>query len=155
REPMNEAVAWRLHMGLLNTVIRELGLVDANMLALLRCVQCGSPALRASADRLVCDGCTRTYELRPPGVPRLMTDEATRRHAVHEQEWDSTPHADYDQMCRDNRPVWEAIDSLAMRYCHGLALEICCGSGRFLDVLRRDARVKDVVGVDISIGMLR
>jgi len=65
------------------------------------------------------------------------------------------PHADYEQICRDNRAVWEAIDSLAMKYCNGLALEVCCGNGRFLEVLRRDARVKKVCGVDISIGMLR
>src|SRR5215831_6453234 len=130
-------------MGLLNTVIRESGLVDANLLMLLRCVQCGSAGLLPSADRLVCAACTRTYEVQPPGIPRLMTAETTRRHAVHEQEWDSTPHADYDQLCRHNRPVWDAIDALAMKYCRGVALEVCCGNGRFLDVLRCDARVKD------------
>ena len=84
-----------------------------------------------------------------------MTEQTTRRNALHEQEWDSTPHADYDQLCRDNRAVWHAIDRLAMKYCHGVALEVCCGSGRFLDVLRRGPRVTHVVGVDISIGMLR
>jgi ubiquinone/menaquinone biosynthesis C-methylase UbiE len=130
-------------------------MVDSNLLPLLRCVQCGSPGLRPSADRLVCDACARAYEVRPPGIPRLITDETERRNAVHEQEWDSMPQADYDQICRDNRAVWEAIDSLAMKYCHGFALEVCCGNGRFLDVLRRDTRVKEVFGIDISIGMLR
>jgi len=84
-----------------------------------------------------------------------MTDETTRRNAVHEREWDSTPHDDYEQICRDNRPVWDAIDAVAMKYCHGSVLEICCGNGRFLDVLRRDSRVKRVFGIDISLGMLR
>jgi ubiquinone/menaquinone biosynthesis C-methylase UbiE len=84
-----------------------------------------------------------------------MTEETTRRHAVHEQQWDGMPHADYDQICRDNHAVWKAIDSLAIKYCHGSVLEVCCGSGRFLDVLRHDTRVKQVVGVDISVGMLR
>jgi ubiquinone/menaquinone biosynthesis C-methylase UbiE len=130
-------------------------MVDSNLLPLLRCVQCDSPRLRPSADTLVCDACTRTYEVRPPGIPRMITDETERRNAVHEQEWDSMPQADYEQICRDNRAVWEAIDSLAMKYCNGFTLEVCCGSGRFLNVLRRDTRVKNVLGVDISIGMLR
>src|SRR5262249_30291682 len=39
--------------------------------------------------------------------------------------------------------------------CHGFALEVCCGNGRFLDVLRRGTRVNKVFGVDISIGMLK
>jgi ubiquinone/menaquinone biosynthesis C-methylase UbiE len=130
-------------------------MVDSHLLPLLRCVHCGSTGLRPSADRLVCDACTRAYEIRPPGIPRLITDETRRRNAVHEQEWDSMPHADYDQICRDNRAVWEAIDSLATKYCNGFTLEACCGSGRFLDVLRRVTRVTHVVGVDISIAMLR
>lgn len=130
-------------------------MVDPDLLPLLRCVECGSVGLRPSADRLVCDACTRVYEVRPPGIPRLITDEIGRRTAVHEHEWDSMPQADYDQICRDNRAVWNAIDSLAMKYCNGFALEVCCGSGRFLDVLKRDARVKKAFGVDISIGMLR
>jgi len=84
-----------------------------------------------------------------------MTEETACRNTIHEQEWDGLPHADYDQICRDNRAVWNAIDALAMNYCHGVALEVCCGNGRFLDVLRRDVRVKQIFGVDISIGMLR
>jgi ubiquinone/menaquinone biosynthesis C-methylase UbiE len=128
---------------------------DSDLLPLLRCVQCGTPGLRPSAGKLVCDACTRTYEIRPPGIPRLITDETERRNAVHEHAWDSMPQADYDQICRDNRAVWEAIDSVAMKYSHGFVLEVCCGSGRFLNVLMRDARVKKVFGVDISSGMLR
>src|SRR5215813_2744212 len=130
-------------------------MVDPDLLPLLRCVECRSSELRPCTDRLVCDACARTYEVRAPGIPRLITDETERRNVVHEQEWEGMPHADYDQICRDNRAVWEAIDSLAMKYCHGFALEVCCGSGRFLDVLSRDTRVKKVFGVDISIGMLR
>jgi len=130
-------------------------MVDPDLLPLLRCVECGGSELRPSADSLVCDACARTYQVRPPGIPRLITDETRHRNAVHEQEWDSMPHADYEQICRDNRAVWEAIDSLAMKYCSGLALEVCCGNGRFLEVLRRDARVTKACGVDISIGMLR
>jgi ubiquinone/menaquinone biosynthesis C-methylase UbiE len=42
-----------------------------------------------------------------------------------------------------------------MKYCSGLALEVCCGHGRFLDVLSDSPRVKRVAGLDISIGMLR
>jgi ubiquinone/menaquinone biosynthesis C-methylase UbiE/uncharacterized protein YbaR (Trm112 family) len=122
---------------------------------LLCCVQCGHPELRPSAERLMCAACARTYEVRPPGIPWLMTDEAMRRNAVHELQWDRTSPADYDQLCRDNSPVWEAIDMLAMQYCSGECLEVCCGSGRFMEVLRRSSRVKRVLGVDISIGMLR
>jgi SAM-dependent methyltransferase len=129
--------------------------VDCSLLPLLRCVGCGSSRLLPFNDRLVCEACTTTYEVRPPGIPRLMTEETARRNTVHEHEWDRMPHADYDQICRDLRAVWNAIDSLAMKYCGGFALEICCGNGRFLDVLRGDARVKRVFGVDISIGMLR
>jgi SAM-dependent methyltransferase len=84
-----------------------------------------------------------------------MTDETARSNAVHEHEWDGMPDGDYDQHCRDNRAVWSAIDSVAMKYCDGFTLEVCCGNGRFLDVLRRDARLENVFGVDISIGMLR
>jgi ubiquinone/menaquinone biosynthesis C-methylase UbiE len=130
-------------------------MMDPDLLPLLRCVECGSSGLRPSGDRLVCEACTREYEVRPPGIPRLITDETERRNAMHEHEWDSMPHADYDQICRDNRAVWEAIDSVAMKYCSGFVLEVCCGSGRFLDVLRRDPRVTNALGVDISIGMLR
>jgi len=78
-----------------------------------------------------------------------------QQNAVHELQWDRTSAADYDQLCRDNGPVWEAIDTLAMQYCSGESLEVCCGSGRFLEVLRRSSRVKRVLGVDISLGMLR
>ena len=130
-------------------------MVDPDLLPLLRCVECGSSGLRRSADRLVCDAITRTYEVRPPGIPRLITDEIGRRNAVHEHEWDSMPQPDYHEICRDNRAVWNAIHSLAMKYCNGFALEVCCGSGRFLDMLRRDVRVKKVFGLDVSIGMLR
>ena len=130
-------------------------MVDPDLLMLLRCVECRSSGLRPSGNRLICGTCTRAYEIQPPGIPRLTTDETERRHAAHERKWDSMPRADYDQICRDNRAVWEAIDSLAMKYCNGFTLEVCCGSGRFLDVLRRDARVKKVLGVDISTGMLR
>ena len=129
--------------------------MDCSLLPLLRCVGCGSSQIRPLNDTLVCDACTTVYEVRPPGIPRLMTEETTRRNTVHEQEWDSMPHADYDQICRDNRAVWNAIDSLVMKYCHGFALEVCCGTGRFLDVLRRDRRVNKVFGIDVSIGMLR
>jgi SAM-dependent methyltransferase len=129
--------------------------VDCSLLPLLRCVGCGSSRLRSFSGRLVCEACTTAYEVRPPGIPRLMTEETARRNTVHEQEWDGMPHADYDQICRDNRAVWNAIDSLAMKYCHGCALEVCCGNGRFLDMLTRDPRVTKVFGVDISIGMLR
>ncbi len=121
----------------------------------LCCVQCGHPELLFFAEQLVCAGCARAYEIRPPGIPRLMTDEAMRRNAVHELQWDRTPAADYDQLCRDNRPVWQAIDTLAMQYCSGESLEVCCGSGRFLEILRRSSRMKTVLGVDISISMLR
>ena len=103
-------------------------MVDPDLLPLLRCVECGSSGLRRSADRLVCDAITRTYEVRPPGIPRLITDEIGRRNAVHEHEWDSMPQPDYDEICRDNRAVWNAIHSLAMKYCNGFALEVCCGS---------------------------
>jgi ubiquinone/menaquinone biosynthesis C-methylase UbiE len=65
------------------------------------------------------------------------------------------PIVDYDQICRENGPVWEAIDALVMKYCSGSALEVCCGSGRFLTVLKRNPRVQRVAGLDISVGMLR
>jgi ubiquinone/menaquinone biosynthesis C-methylase UbiE len=42
-----------------------------------------------------------------------------------------------------------------MKYCSGLVLEVCCGNGRFLDVLSRNPDVKQVTGLDISLGMLR
>jgi len=83
-----------------------------------------------------------------------MSDWTGHRNAVHERQWDSMPREDYAQICRDNRPVWEAIDTFVMRYCNGVVLEICCGNGRFLDVLARDPRVRQVTGLDISIGML-
>ena len=129
--------------------------LHSDLFSLLRCVECGHARLRLSAERLLCDACATAYDVRPPGIPRLMTDEATRRNAVHEQQWDRMPRADYDQICRDNGPVWEAIDGLVMKYCNGMALEVCCGNGRFLDVLERSPRVNRVTGVDISIGMLR
>jgi hypothetical protein len=43
--------------------------------------------------------------------------ERMQRNALHEQQWDSMPLADYDQICRENGPVWEAIDAVAMKYC--------------------------------------
>ncbi len=122
---------------------------------LLCCVQCGQPELRLFAEKLMCSVCARTYEIRPPGIPRLITDETMRRNALHELQWDRTSAADYDQLCHDNGPVWKAIDTLAMQYCSGESLEVCCGSGRFLEVLRGSSRVKRVLGIDISIGMLR
>jgi ubiquinone/menaquinone biosynthesis C-methylase UbiE len=65
------------------------------------------------------------------------------------------PQADYEQICRENRSVWEAIDGLVMKYCSGLVLEVCCGNGRFLDVLSQNPNVKRTMGLDISITMLR
>src|SRR5262249_40783146 len=72
-----------------------------------------------------------------------------------EEQWDNVPLADYDQICRDNGPVWEAIDAVVSKYCRGLVLEVCCGHGRFLDVLQRNPRVQRVIGLDISVAMLR
>jgi len=95
------------------------------------------------------------YDVLPPGIPRLITREQRQRNAVHEQQWDNMPLADYEQICRDNGPVWEAIDAVAMKYCSGSVLEVCCGHGRFLDVLTRDPRMKRVIGLDISVAMLR
>src|SRR4029078_3404980 len=57
--------------------------------------------------------------------------------------------------CRDNGPVWEAIDAVALNYCSGSVVEVCCGSGRFLEGLTRSPRMKRVIGLDISIAMLR
>src|SRR5262249_31450545 len=111
--------------------------------------------LLLSAERLVCAACSTAYEVRPPGIPRLMSNQVMRRNLIHEQQWDSISQEDYDQICRENRLVWDAIDAFAMRYCSGLVLEVCCGNGRFLDVLTRDSRVKQVTGLDVSIGMLR
>jgi len=84
-----------------------------------------------------------------------MTNKAVQRNAIHEQRWDAMRRADYDQICRENGPVWEAIDTFAMKYCSGLALEVCCGHGRFLDVLRRTPGVERISGLDISLSMLR
>jgi len=103
----------------------------------------------------VCAACSASYDVRPPGIPRLITQEQRQRNAVHEQQWDNVPLADYDQICRDNGPVWEAIDAVVSQYCRGSVLEVCCGHGRFLDVLIRNPRVKRVIGLDISVGMLR
>jgi SAM-dependent methyltransferase len=130
-------------------------MLDSDLFPLLQCMECGHAGLLLFAELLACVACTRTYEVLAPGIPKLITNECMRRNAVHEQQWDSISPADYDQICHDNRPVWDAIDMLAMKYCSGLTLEVCCGSGRFLDVLRRDARVKRILGVDISIGMLQ
>jgi SAM-dependent methyltransferase len=130
-------------------------LLDSDLLALLRCVECGRTRLVLSAEQIVCAACTTSYDVRPPGIPRLITHEQRQRNAVHEQQWDNVPLADYDQICRDNGPVWEAIDAVAMKYCSGSVLEVCCGHGRFLDVLTRNPRVKRVIGLDISVAMLR
>jgi ubiquinone/menaquinone biosynthesis C-methylase UbiE/uncharacterized protein YbaR (Trm112 family) len=129
--------------------------LDPDLLQLLRCVQCGHQQLLLRAEKLRCTICGKAYDVRPPGIPRLITNETMLRNAVHEQEWDSMPHADYDQICRELGPVWEAIDSLVLNYCEGSALEICCGNGRFLDVLMKSPRVKRTIGADISMGMLR
>ena len=129
-------------------------LLDSELLSLLRCVQCGHPGLLSSAQQLVCAACAASYDVRPPGIPRLITYEVMQRNAFHEQQWDKMPHADYDQICRQNGPVWEAIDAVAMKYCSGLVLEVCCGNGRFLDVLSRNPHVKRAIGLDISVGML-
>jgi SAM-dependent methyltransferase len=103
----------------------------------------------------VCASCNGSYDLRPPGIPRLITEESLHRNAVHEQQWDNMPQSDYAQICRENGSVWEAIDGLVMKYCRGLVLEVCCGNGRFLDVLSQNPNVKRITGLDISIGMLR
>jgi SAM-dependent methyltransferase len=130
-------------------------LLDSSLLSLLRCVECGHARLVLSADQIVCAACTTSYDVRPPGIPRLITHEQRQRNAVHEQQWDNMPLADYEQICRENGPVWEAIDAVAMKYCSGSVLEVCCGHGRFLDVLTRNRRVERVVGLDISVAMLR
>src|SRR5262245_27948736 len=129
--------------------------MDSDLLALLRCVECGHPRLVPSTEHIVCAACTASYDVRPPGIPRLITHEQRQRNAVHEHQWDNMPLADYDQICRDNGPVWEAIDAVAMKYCSGSVLEVCCGHGRFLDVLTRNRRVKRLIGLDISVAMLR
>jgi SAM-dependent methyltransferase len=129
--------------------------MDSDLLPLLRCVECGHTRLVLSAEQIVCAACTTSYDVRPPGIPRLITHEQKQRNAVHEQQWDSMPLADYEQICRDNGPVWEAVDAVAMKCCSGLVLEVCCGHGRFLDVLTRNPRVKRVIGLDISVAMLR
>jgi SAM-dependent methyltransferase len=129
--------------------------MDCDLLSLLRCVECGHAQLALSAEHIVCPACTTSYEVRAPGIPRLIAGEQRRRHAVHEQQWDNMPLADYDQICRDNGPAWEAIDAVALKYCRGLVLEVCCGHGRFLDVLARNRQVKGVIGLDISVAMLR
>lgn len=130
-------------------------LLDSDLLSLLRCVECGHARLVVSAEHIVCAACTTSYDVRPPGIPRLITHEQSQRNAAHEEQWDNLPLADYDQICRDNGPVWEAIDAVVMKYCSGLVLEVCCGHGRFLDVLTRSPRVKRVIGLDISVAMLR
>ena len=130
-------------------------LFDPDLLALLRCVECGHTRLVPSTEHIVCAACTTSYDVLPPGIPRLITREQRQRNAVHEQQWDNMPLADYEQICRDNGPVWQAIDAVVMEYCTGSVLEVCCGHGRFLDVLTRNPRMKRVIGLDISVGMLR
>jgi SAM-dependent methyltransferase len=129
--------------------------LHSDLLSVLRCVECGHPRLVPSTDDIVCAACAACYDVLPPGIPRLITREQRQRNAVHEQQWDSMPLADYEQICRDNGPVWEAIDAVALNYCSGSVVEVCCGSGRFLDVLTRNPRMKRVIGLDISIAMLR
>src|SRR5882672_6380970 len=116
----------------------------SDLYPLLRCVECGFARLLPSGETLVCEMCASAYNVRPPGIPRLVTQETLRRNAVHEHEWDKMPLADYDQICRENAPVWEAIDSFVAKYCNGSAIEVCCGHGRFLDVLKRNPRVKQI-----------
>jgi hypothetical protein len=83
----------------------------------------------------VCKSCNASFDVRPPGIPFLITDDSLRRNSIHEQQWDNLPQVDYEQICLENRSVWEAIDGLVMKYCRGLVLEVCCGNARFLDVL--------------------
>jgi SAM-dependent methyltransferase len=130
-------------------------LLDSDLVSLLRCVECGHTRLVLSPEQIVCAACSTSYDVRPPGIPRLITHEQRQQNAVHEQQWDNMPLADYEQICRDNGPVWKAIDAVAMKCCSGLVLEVCCGHGRFLDVLTRNPRVKQVIGLDISVAMLR
>ena len=129
--------------------------LDPDLLSLLRCVECRDTRLVLSPEQIVCAACTTSYDVLPPGIPRLITREQRQRNAVHEQQWDNMPLADYDEICRDNGPVWEAIDAVALKYCSGVVLEVCCGNGRFLDALTRNSRMKRVIGLDISVGMLR
>ena len=84
-----------------------------DLLDVLRWVQCGQPGLHVSVERLVCQSCNASFDVRPPGIPRLITDDSLRRNSIHEQQWDNMPQADYDQICRKNGCVWEAIDGLA------------------------------------------
>src|SRR5262245_9576376 len=129
--------------------------IDAELLSWLRCVECGHPQLRLSDEHIVCASCHTSYDVRSPGIPRLITHQQRQRHAVHEQQWDNMPLEDYEQICRDNGPVWDAIDAVVMKYCSGAVLEVCCGHGRFLDVLMGSHRVQRVIGLDISVAMLR
>src|SRR5262245_35192479 len=96
--------------------------LDPDLLQLLRCLQSGNQQLLLTAERLRCTTCGRAFEVRPPGIPRLITSETMLRNAVHEHEWDRMPHTDYDQICRELGAVWEAIDSLVLNYCSGTAL---------------------------------
>jgi ubiquinone/menaquinone biosynthesis C-methylase UbiE/uncharacterized protein YbaR (Trm112 family) len=129
--------------------------LDLDLLDVLRCVECGHSGFNVLAERLVCASCNASFDVHAPGIPRMVTGDSLRRSSIHEQQWDNMPQADYDQICRENRCVWEAIDGLVMKYCSGLVLEVCCGNGRFLDVLTQNPNVKRAAGLDISIGMLR
>jgi len=129
--------------------------IDADLLSWLRCVECGHQRLRLFDTRIVCASCHTSYDVRPPGIPRLITHQQAQRNAVHEQQWDTMPLADYEEICRANGPVWEAIDAVTTKYCSGVVLEVCCGHGRFLDVLTRTRHVTRAIGLDISVAMLR
>src|SRR5689334_10806953 len=123
---------------------------DLDLLDLIRCVRCGQTGLQVSVELLVCESCNTSYDLRPPGIPRLITDDSLRRNSIHERQWDNMPQADYEQICRENASVWEAIDGLVTKYCNGVVLEVCCGNGRFLDVLSKNPNVTRITGLDIS-----
>lgn len=78
--------------------------------------------------------------------------DADIRH--HQSQWDAFSLAEYERACEGFRPVLDAIDAVGFKYCRGAILEVGCGSGRFLERLAERGE-KNVVGIDISIGMLQ
>jgi SAM-dependent methyltransferase len=135
------------------------GCIDTTFLSMLRCVRCDSPqqTLRQQApDKIRCTACSTHYDVISPGIPRLMrSNELAPAMSEHERHWDELPPQDYTSVLSENDIVLRAIDSIHLGHAHGVVLEVGAGSGRFLKKLEDVSAVREMVGLDLSLGMLR
>jgi uncharacterized protein YbaR (Trm112 family) len=136
--------------------------VDAELLQLLACPACRNAApLRREDERLVCDACGASYEVRD-GIPIMLPPASSEQKLRQAEFFDSASEAEPEFEVRrpHGAPVYHAwllsqkfarsIDGIEELLAGATALTVCGGSGMDAESLaRRGARV---IVSDISFG---